>query len=496
MSGRLRPPGRRCLPALGVVAALLAAAIGPALIPTVAGAAGPSLTRDPYITDATSTNATVDFATNTQSPAPVVTWGPSGGGSPCTGSATPAPAGTAITVNGKAEFQFAAALTGLVPDAGYCYRVTQGGVDLLGTRKSPGFTSARASGAAGAFRFAVIGDWGAGTSSEANVLQHMTTSSPRFVITVGDNAYPSGSETEYGDRSGGHVFAPSYWPVLGGGVPAFLAQGNHGFATYQPLLTDWPQGSTVAACATTGCRYTSAAYPSLDGSRAATYANAWYAFDVGNARFYVLEAAWDDANVGSAGAYKLDYDAHWNPTNGAAEYQWLKADLAAHGSTPLKFAFFHYPLRVDGGAASDTRLQGTSQSTLEGLLAGNSVDIVFNGHAHIYERNLPQVPGSPMVNYVTGGGGDAVGPLKTCSSFDAYALGGAGTSCKAPKPTSDKQVHNFLQVDVNGANVTVTPTDETGRTFDVQSYNFTERLIQQQAQMISANATRSLSMSV
>ncbi len=37
-------------------------------------------------------------------------------------------------------------------------------------------------------------------------------------------------------------------------------------------------------------------------------------------------------------------------------------------------------------------------------------------------------------------------------------------------PTSSSQVFHFLLVTVNGYTVTVTPTDEIGRTFDIQTY--------------------------
>jgi hypothetical protein len=97
--------------------------------------------------------------------------------------------------------------------------------------------------------------------------------------------------------------------------------------------------------------------------------------------------------------------------------------------------------------------------------------VVFNGHAHIYERNYPQISGSSMVSYVTGGGGDALGSVSGCSGFDAYAIG-SGSSCRAPKPTSDSHVYHFLLVTVNGNQVTVTPTDSTGQTFDRQTYTF------------------------
>ena len=149
----------------------------------------------------------------------------------------------------------------------------------------------------------------------------------------------------------------------------------------------------------------------------------------------------------------------------------MKSDLAAHASTPLKFAFFHYPLHSDGGDGSDTYLDGSGG--LEGVLASNGVKIVFNGHTHDYERNTAQIAGTPMVSYITGtGGADFLSEVQGCSAFDAYAIGGSGTSCHAPAPTSDSQVFGYLLVSVNGTTVTVTPTNEDGGTFDVQTYHF------------------------
>src|SRR5439155_917651 len=68
--------------------------------------------------------------------------------------------------------------------------------------------------------------------------------------------------------------------------------------------------------------------------------------------------------------------------------------------------------------------------------------------------------------------------VSSCATTDAYAVGwsyskGTGNKCgSAPVPTSNAQVFHFLKVTVQGSTVTVTPTDSTGRTFDVQTYNF------------------------
>jgi hypothetical protein len=443
--------------------------------PTATPLPPPVLERYPYLTDMTATGVSVDFATDTQSPRPVVKWGPSGG--TCrTSSLTVTP--TRITVAGDAEYQYAAPISGLSPNTSYCYRIVQAGVDLLGTDDSPVFTTFAPAGASSSFSFAVLGDWGlvnsnGDNSDQANVLDQVAGSGASFIVTTGDNAYPDGSQTNFGDlrHTGANtsaVFGPKFWKQVGKGTPAFLPVGNHNIGSGQTSLIDWPQPVTTS---TSAGRYKMETYCCLDGSTSASYPSAWYAFTYGQARFYVLEAAWADTNPGRSLAYQVDHDYHWTPTS--PEYQWLKADLAAHSSTPLKFASFHYPMYSDNtvAAPSDTFLEGQSQ--LEGLLSSNGVAIAFSGHAHLYERNRPVV--GSMATYVTGGGGGTLNVVAKCSAFDGYAIGwtalsGGGSSCNAPKPTSPSQVFHFLLVSVSGTSVTVTPTDETGATFDEQTY--------------------------
>ena len=103
------------------------------------------------------------------------------------------------------------------------------------------------------------------------------------------------------------------------------------------------------------------------------------------------------------------------------------------------------------------------------------MDIGFSGHAHNYTRNAKPTGG--LVTYVTGGGGARLQPATKCGAPVAYAIGWSytigGSSCgAAARPTSIDQVFHFLKVSVDGAKVTVAPTDSQGRTFDVQTYDF------------------------
>jgi hypothetical protein len=478
MPGPLRSRRRHRL----ALAALLLA--GVALSPAPAGGApDPTLTRYPYLTDLAARSVTINWATRrTSAVTGSVTIGKVGEGPQPCATRTVAATRTGITVKSVSQYQWQATVTDLDPDATYCYRVYLGSqprTDLLGSDESPRFQAEPRP--ATPFSFAVLGDWGQANAGSANpdqenLLRQLDASDVRFAVGTGDIANPSGSQSNYGDlqQTGSGVsgvFGPKFWAVPGRSLPYFPAVGNH--TPNRVFLTNWPQPRAVAS---SGGRYQLDTYCCLNGTSSKEYASAWYAFDAGGARFYVLQTAWHAGNVGEGTQYQNDYDNHWTPTS--PQYRWLEADLAAHASTPLKFAFFHYPLYSDQSSqSSNAFLQGAS--SLEGLLSRHGVDIAFNGHAHVYQRNLKPHAGG-LVSYVTGGGGASPASMGSsgCSDTNAYGIGwkgstSTGSACGAAAlPTGTAQVHHFLKVTVEGAKVTVTPTDSTGRTFDVVPYQF------------------------
>lgn len=448
-----------------------------AVSPRPAVALATQLKRYPYLTDVVGPYATINWGTDRSATTGSVKYGKVGAES-CTANTATATK-TSITVGTSSQYQWKAMLT-LTPGTEYCYRVYLGGTDLLGADPSPRFRTQVPAGSTEAYSFAVLGDWGYVGSSgsnpdQANLMKQIAASGVRFALATGDMAYSSGSQTSYGDlvqtgSSTSTIFGSEYWKAPGASIPMFPTAGNHGFNS--TFLLNWPQDRAVSS---SGGRYAMETQCCLNGTTSASYPSAWYAFDAGGARFYVLEAAWSESNVGTGTQYKNDYDHHWTPSS--AQYQWLENDLKTHPSA-LKFAFFHYPLYSDQlSQNSDTFLQGTA--SLEGLLGRYGVDIAFNGHAHIYQRNLKPNAGG-LISYVTGGGGASLASIggKGCSATDAYGIGWSGTNnagnaCgSAPKPTSITQVYHFIKVSVSGTQVTVAPTDEMGRTFDVQTYTF------------------------
>jgi calcineurin-like phosphoesterase family protein/purple acid phosphatase-like protein len=438
------------------------------------------LLRYPYLTDVVAGYATLNWGTDRSFTVGSATYGLAGVES-CTAHRVNA-SKTSITVGQAAEYQWKARITGLAPNTRYCYRVFLGSpaVDLLGSDPAPTFWSQVAAGSTQPYSFAVLGDWGAvdtsgGNPDQANLMHQIATSGARFVLGTGDTAYPSGSQTNYGDLvqvgSGvSTVFGPAFYKDVGAGVPMFNALGNHGMnATFLML---WP--STQAA-ATSGGRSQMDTYCCTNGTASASYPSIWYAFDAGPARFYLLDAGWPSSNVGTADIYKNDYDNHWTPSS--PEYQWLAADLASHPAA-VKFAVMHFPMYSDNATeTSDLYLRGPGG--VGGLLSQYGVDMVFSGHAHMYERNLRQ-PGDSFVSYLTGGGGGKLEPIgaKGCSGFDAAGIGWSNSSSRgsacgaAAVPDSITRVFHFLLVTVQGTHVTVVPTDELGRTFDVRAYDF------------------------
>ena len=523
------PSGRVVAVAITIAGMLAGFRLLPIKVP-VADAAGPFdvrlasplLARAPYLTDLTQTSVQISWATATEGHG-TARWGTPGSCSQnlvSTGTFNQlnvAPTGYTLY-----DFQSTMTISGLAPASVYCYRVyAADGTDLLGAgNPSPTFTTLDpvTTSSLAPLTFAVVGDFGDNTDSTtgavsptaANASQQaidaaIAASGARFVVGVGDIAYQDGSQSNYGDlretgvnAPGGteaqrsqisNIFGPSYWANIQG-VPFFAANGNHG--QNSNILMNWPEPATVAA---SGGTYAMTAYPAVDGASAATYPATWYAISSGNVRIYVLDASWSDDNVGSStgglcptppigtnpcAAYQVDHDQHW--TTSSREYQWLKADLEAHRGG-VKFAMFHFPLRVDNATQPGNPYLQASPSnpnSLEGLLSANGVSIVFNGHAHLYQRNVPGGPGQ-VISYVTGGGGGKVQPVGTgstpCSASDAYAVGwsfaaGQGSACgSAPVPSSPAAVYHFLKITVAGSRVTVAPQNALGQTFDVQTYD-------------------------
>jgi acid phosphatase type 7 len=177
------------------------------------------------------------------------------------------------------------------------------------------------------------------------------------VLALGDLQYHCGSKVAFQesyDRSWGRVKDKTL-PV----------PGNHEYIAEN----DEPE-----AGARTGCEASNegaAGYFDYFGAVAGDPAKGYYSVDVGAWHLVAL-----NSNCSKVGGCEAD----------SPQVQWLRADLAAH-PTACTLAFFHHPRFSSGDHGSEPSLAQLWQVLYDG-----GVEVVLNGHEHIYERFAPQTP--------------------------------------------------------------------------------------------------------
>jgi predicted phosphodiesterase len=150
----------------------------------------------------------------------------------------------------------------------------------------------------------------------------------------------------------------------------------------------------------------------------------WYTFDYGNARFVCLE---------------VDGFADFGP--GSEQYAWLEETLAAN-TQPWLFVYFHIPPYTSIQDDSEANVR----QALSHLFEWYGVDMVFNGHAHSYERH--EVNG--VIYTVTAGGG---APL--------YAAGE-----QEPTQIAYALAYHFVVLEVDGNRLEATVISSEGDVLD------------------------------
>ena len=113
-----------------------------------------------------------------------------------------------------------------------------------------------------------------------------------------------------------------------------------------------------------------AGYFNYFGGSAGNPGQGYYSYDIGDWHLIALNSNCGDA--GGCGAI-------------SPQGQWLTADLAAN-SKWCTLAYWHIPLFSSGGRAE------LNSRELWQILYDSDVDVILNGHDHIYERFAPQTP--------------------------------------------------------------------------------------------------------
>jgi tartrate-resistant acid phosphatase type 5 len=210
-------------------------------------------------------------------------------------------------------------------------------------------------------RFAVIGDYGTGSTGEAAVAALVQQWQPDFVVTTGDNNYPNGEAATIDHHIGAyyHSFIAPYQGQYGSGSTInrfFPVLGNH----------DWASG----------------AGPYLD-----------YFTLPGNERYY--DVVWQPVQI-----FALDSDPH-EPDGvlpDSIQAAWLQHALTT-SSVCWKIVVAHHPPYSSGAHGSTSWMQWSYQTW--------GADAVLAGHDHTYERIVRD--GLPY--FVNGLGGNVAYPF-------------------------------------------------------------------------------------
>jgi predicted phosphodiesterase len=235
--------------------------------------------------------------------------------------------------------------------------------------------------------FAVIGDFGTGGSVQKAVAGRMCKWRRRHpfdvVITTGDNVYPDGDPSRFKSE-----FVRPYRCLRRKGVEFHASLGNH------DAFTD------------DGDREVENPKFGMSGHD--------YVLRLGGVRFVVA-----DSN---------DLDRSW-----------LRGALVAEEGDRWTIPVFHFPVYSPGTEHGSTP---GYRPSLPKMFRRKGVDLVLNGHDHIYSVTKPL----RRIRYVVTGGGGA--PLYGCTD-KSYAA-----ECKA--------VHHFLYVTAGADRIEVTAVPASG----------------------------------
>jgi predicted small secreted protein len=177
----------------------------------------------------------------------------------------------------------------------------------------------------------------------AELIEQAIAADPNTIVwTAGDNAYSSGTPTEFTDK-----YDPSWGRVR---YRTYPVAGNHDWNTANA------QGYLDYFCPGSDCRFPGAAQ------------RYWYSYDVGN--------NWHVIMVDS------QYD---NLDPGQDQYEWIKQDLQVNTRGCI-VAIWHHPRF----ASSSNHPSDTRSANLWALLQSHGADLVLNGHNHHYERFAKQ----------------------------------------------------------------------------------------------------------
>ena len=279
---------------------------------------------------------------------------------------------------------------------------------------APALAPPPSTGHAGALRVAVYGDTRGNRPVHREVVAAISEQKPDLVIFTGDaiECLPVGHLPDYS----GWQYAIPLWPQIDRNHPwALLASivpfpallhdsvgspiarprdpdGFNGFLEDTELLRRG--GAPLLFVPGNHDLYHRWDREALARLQALSPDRLWYAVDVGDYRFVVLDTGTDLFGDGDA------------IPAGGAQIQWLDEVLADAEKRNLRSVVtFHLP--PFSSAREDGSVPWLRERLVTGVFDRHRVSLVLNGHAHAYERVERSDPSGREVTYVITGGGGA-----------------------------------------------------------------------------------------
>src|SRR6266536_5779543 len=302
-----------------------------------------TVTRGPYLQKGTHTNIVVRWRTDTATDSRVRY-----GDSPTSLNSF---AGNA-TVTTDHEVN----VTLLSPDTQYYYSVGTSTTPLAGGDSTYFWVTFPPEGTPAPTRVWVLGDSGTADSSAAAVRDaYFSATGARQTdlwLMLGDNAYNSGTDSEYQSA----VF--NVYPTMLRKSVLFPTLGNHDTAQSTQFVDTYPYFSIFTLPKNGEC------------GGLASGTEHYYSFDFGNIHFICLDSMTADRSPGGSMA------------------TWLQNDLATTRRDWV-VAFWHHPPYSKGSHDSDTEIELIEmRENMLPILEAGGVDLVLSGHSHCYERSF------------------------------------------------------------------------------------------------------------
>lgn len=252
-------------------------------------------------------------------------------------------------------------ITGLLPYTKYYYTVGTTTSTLVAASSDVFFRTMPNYGQKGDYRFWVVGDAGTGGNSQrdtrSSFLNYNGTRNIDGWIWLGDNAYDGGFDSEYQSN----VFSNNTFEAPLKNIVVWPAVGNHDYNHNIPFSPS-PAYFDIFSLPSNG-----------ECGGVASGTEKYYSYNYGNIHFVVLDS----------------YDVSRSSTGAMAT--WIQNDLNAN-TQPWIIAYWHHPPYTKGSHNSDNSnfLDGElvdMRQNIIPILEAKGVDLVLNGHSHVYERS-------------------------------------------------------------------------------------------------------------